>query len=193
MKLFLLLFHSFFRILTGLLIRFKDDFPFKAVHHSSHTAVQRIQIKGHTDKCRNIHHTCQNSRMGIGRTMNRYKSKDLVFIHLHCFTGVQVICHYDGRFGRIQIDVFLSLQVLYQAVGNILDICRPCLHIIIIHTCKHFREIVPCHSNCIFCVYHFCTDHVMYGIEIILILQHHLMYFKNSSTGFSNLFDSFII
>ena len=193
MKLFLLLFHSFFRICTDLLIRFKDDFTFKSVHYGSHAALKRIQIKGHTDQCRNVHHTGKNGRMGIGRSMDSYKGKNLLFIHLYCFTGTQVICHNNGRFGRIQINFFLSLQILHQSIGNILDIRGSGLHVIIIHACKHFGKIITCHSNCIFRIHHFCTDHVVYGIQIILILQHHLMYFENSSTGFSNLFDSFII
>ena len=131
--------------------------------------------------------------MGVGGSVYSYKTKDFVFVHLNRLTWRQIISHDNGRFHIVHIHRRISGQILNQTIGNISDIRRTCLHIIIVHAGKHFRKIVSGNSNSIFCIDHLITDHIADRILIILIFQHHLMYFKNRCARFSNFFDCLVV
>ena len=125
--------------------------------------------------------------------MHGDKGQYLFFIHLHGFTRAQVVCHYNGRFPEIEFISVLPAQGLDQAVGNILHIRRPCLHIIIIHSGKHFSKVFACHSHSIFRPRLLCPDYIIDGVQIIFVFQHHLMNFKNRSTSLAYFYKRLVV
>ena len=131
--------------------------------------------------------------MGIGGTMDRDKCQDLALIHLNRLAWTQVIRNDDGRLHGAEIHILLPGQVTYQAVGNILDIRRPGLHVIIIHIGEHFREVITDHCYGIFCVDLLRADHAADRIPVIVVLQHHLMNLENSGACFAHLNHGFIV
>ena len=131
--------------------------------------------------------------MRIGRSVYCYKTEDLVLVHLNSLTRRQIIRHNDRWLHIIHIHRCMTGQILNETVGNITDICRSRLHIIIIHAGKHLGKIITGHCNRILCIHHFIADHIADGILIILIFQHHLMHLKNRCAGFTNFFHCLII
>ena len=82
-----------------------------------------------------------------------YKCQKLALIHFYRFTWCQIIGNHDHRLGSQFSGTALSGQHGYHPVGNVLNICRTCLKIFIIHIRKHFSKMISGHGNCILCIY----------------------------------------
>ena len=78
--------YSGFSLCFEFFIRLKSHFSPKTIYNSSHSGLKFFEIHVHTDQCRNVHHTCKDCGMRVCRTMNCYKCKDLVLIHLYSLT-----------------------------------------------------------------------------------------------------------
>ena len=78
--------HSGFSLCFEFFIRLKSHFSPKTIYNSSHSGLKFFEIHLHTNQCRNVHHTCKDCGMRVCRTMNCYKCKDLVLIHLYSLT-----------------------------------------------------------------------------------------------------------
>ena len=152
-----------------------------------------LQLKRYTDQRRNIHHTGKNRSVRIRRAVNGDKSKDLILIHLYRFTRRQIIRNNNGRFQLTPVHLFLSGKVTDQPVRNIPDICRACLHILIIHVGKHFGKIITGNCYCILRIHFLILDQIVYGILIIFILKHHLMNLEDCRIDFSDLLHGLLI
>ena len=131
--------------------------------------------------------------MGVGGTVHRYKCQYFTFIHLHGFTGSQIVRYYNGGFHTGEIHIFLTTQNPKHPSGNIPDIGRSRLHVFIIHGGKHLGEIITGGGYRIFRIDTFVFNNVQHGLDVVFILQHHLMHFKNSGTGFPYFFQGFFI
>ena len=131
--------------------------------------------------------------MGICGTMYSYKSQDLILVHLDSLAGRKIICNNDHRLIKFHIPAVSAIEISHQTLGNILYICRTGFHIIIIHAGKHLGKVISCSSHCIFSVYLLGADDIFNRFRIILIIQHHLMDFKDRCTGFAYFFYGFIV
>ena len=80
-----------------------------------------------------------------------------------------------------------------QTLGNILDIRRTRLHVLVIHAGEHRCKIVPCRGNGKLCIDLLCRDNVADGIAVILIVQHHLMYLEDRCIVLSDFLYRFVI
>ena len=115
---------------------------------------------------RNSHGAGKNCCMGVDRTMYSYERKYFVLLQLNCLTRSQIIRQNDHR---------LICHNFTFVLG------------------KHRRKMIACHSCRILCIHLLRTDDIFYRILIILILQKHLMHFKNSGICFTYFFYSFVV
>ena len=95
---FLFLLHLFLCSRTLFFCRLCDKCSCKRIQDSGHSIFQFIQIHFCSDHCRNIHHSRKNCRMGIGRAMYSYKSKNFLLIQLHGLTRRKIICNNNRCF-----------------------------------------------------------------------------------------------
>ena len=109
-KFFLLFFFFFllFVITKSLFICIQNQFPLISIYNS-HLPFQVFR-KFHSDQGRNVHGSCQDSSMGISRSLMSNKAQHFALIQLYCFTGCQIFCHQDHRLFRVHCTLFLSLQ-----------------------------------------------------------------------------------
>ena len=83
-----------------LFIRIKSNDSLETVYNRCHSTLKSFQIHFYSDQCRNIHHTCKNRCMRIGRSVNCYKCKDLIFVHLDCLAWTEIIRYNYRRLDR---------------------------------------------------------------------------------------------
>ena len=125
--------------------------------------------------------------------MYRDKGQNLALIHLHGLTRRQIIRNDNGWLHAVPVKLLLAAQIPDQAIGDILHIRGSCLHVLIIHACKHLGEIIAGHSHSILCVHLLVLNHGLNGFLIVIVLEHHLMNLKNSRIHLADLLQSFLI
>ena len=152
-----------------------------------------MQLGARTDDGSNPQCPGQDSRMGISTAVGCDKSQDFVRIELQCFARCQIIRSYDDMIVGTEIDSFATTQFPFHTAGNIQDIGSPGLHISIIHTAEHSSKILCRMFDCGFGIEFFIPYLGHDVIDIIVIIEHHLMYFKHGSLFFAYFFYSLFI
>ena len=171
-----------------------ENFSRKAVYNGFHAVLNRLQeCIAHADDCRNIHVSCKNRRVRVGRTVCGDKRQHFIFIQRNGFTRGEVVCTNNHAFLGCGCTGDVSGQVCNDAVRNVFHICCSCLHICILHGRKHLCKVVRRHSNGIFCIDFLGFNDVGNAFVVILIFQHHHVNLENLSVGFADFFQCLFI
>ena len=131
--------------------------------------------------------------MGIRRSLSRHKCQHLGTVKLDRLARCQIIRQNDRLLHLHGLRAAAVMQNGDQTLGNIFDVRRTRLHVLIIHAGEHRRKVVPCRSNGKLCIDLLCRDNVADGIAVILIVQHHLMYLEDRRIVLSDFLYRFVI
>ena len=186
----LLLFFFCLIFFQNLRFRINIKFSAESVDHCHFPIPFFLNV--YLDQCRNIHRSCQDRSVGIGRAKLRHKPKKFTLIKLNGLAWRQIFRHDDRRLVPA-LRLSDSHQDIDHPLGNIFHVNGSRLKIFIFHRREHRRKIISRCCDGIFCIYHLCLNDTFYRIIVIIIFQHHLMYFKNLRAGFANFFERFLI
>ena len=187
------LFHLCLDAFQCSLIRINENLTGIAVYRYQLAVIFFTDVAACVDNRRNANRTRQNCRMGIYTASRSYKTLHTRFIKLHSFAGSQVVCCQNITAAAAFPAAAAITQASQHLVGNILDVGSTCTHIIIFHRRKNFCKVGCRCLYRIFGINLLCADNALYGLNIIKVLQHHLMDFKNSGIILAYIYNSLFI
>ncbi len=179
--------------LQCLRIRLHVNNALGAVHDGQLSVHTFIQRHIGADQCRNAHGPGQNRRMGIHRALYRHKGKHLVLLQLHRFRGCQILRHDDHRLVCVDALTIAAGQYPDDPLRNILHVRCTAPHILIVHGRKHLGKVVAGHRHGIFRIDLLGFNDVPGSIQIIVILQHHLVDLEDGRIGLADFLHCLVI
>ena len=137
--------------------------------------------------------TGQNRRVGIRAACRRHEAQDLIRVELQRFAGSQVVGGDDDVVVFAEIDARSAAQLLFHATRYVEDIGGAGLHVGVVHRAEHFGKLLGRPVDGRFGVEHFIADLPFDRVDIIVVVQHHLVYFKHGGLFFAYFFQGFFI
>ena len=119
----------------------------------------------------------QNGGVGGLRTLLRQKSQNFFLIQLYRLAGGQVLRCQHHRILRQSGGPFAAGENIYQPPGDILHIRGPGLHVGVLHLREHLGKLQGGLLHRPLGVFPL-LDTVPDGVQVVLILQHHLVDLK---------------
>ena len=130
----LVLFALLFEPCNGFLIGVDENLACVAVNSGKNSAFYGIEkLRSNAYDRRDIHISCKDSRVRIGRAESRYECEDFVLVELNGFARCEVVSADYHLFIGNGVRTALVRKTAYDTVGNVLDISRTSLHICIVH------------------------------------------------------------
>ena len=188
-----ILLHLRFNTFQRCFIRINENLAGVAINSYQLAVIFFTDAAAGADNRRNTDSTRQNCRMRIYTACRRHKALYTRFIKLYGFAGCQVIrCQNIAAAAAFPATACIT-QATKHFVGNILDISSTCTHIIIFHRRKNLSKVGCRCLYRIFCINLLRADNTFNGLNIIKVLQHHLVDFKNSGIIFAYIHNSLFI
>ena len=131
--------------------------------------------------------------MAVERPPAGDKAQQFALVHPHGLAGSQIICNQNDRLLLRQAAVPPSTEGICHLAGYILHIHGPRLHIGIVHGGKCRREIFSSFHNSVFCGSPPGFDNISDRLQIVLIVQHHLVDLKDGRSLPARLVQRFFI
>ena len=191
--LLLLLLLSLTEGLQGFLIRLHINHALGAVYDGQLAVHRLIQRYLRTDQRRNAHGPGQNCGMGVHRALYRHKGQHLVLLQLYGLGGCQILSQDDHRLIRMETLTGAAGQHADDTLRDVLHIRGTAPHILILHSGEHLGEVVAGHCHGILCIDLLGFDDVPGGIQVVVILQHHLMNLEDGRICLANLLYRLVI
>ena len=152
-----------------------------------------IVLKVHANKGGDVHSPGQDGGVAVGGTVASNEAQELALVQLDGFTGGQVIGHQDRGLVIHHLRIFQPRENIDHPVGDILYVCGSGLHIGIFHGSKGSGKIFTCGRGGVFRRGPLGINDALHSIQIILVLQHHLVDFEDGGVVLAHLVQSLFI
>ena len=160
-------------------IRIHKDLAGVAVNSHQLAVIFLANAAARADNRRNAYRACENRRVRVHAAGRRHKALHTRLIQLHRFAGSKVVSRQNIAALAALPAAAAVAQAIEHLARNILDIRSTRTHIIILHRGKNLSKVSRRRLHCILCIDMLRADNSFNGLDIIKILQHHLMNLKN--------------
>ena len=131
--------------------------------------------------------------MAVARTAGGDKAQNLGLVQLYGLRRSQIVRCQNNRNIGINAACDNTAQDADDTGGDVLDVRRTRLHIGVIHGCEHLCKLLRNLRNRIFRVDALAFDHIIDAVDVIQIIQHHLMRLKQRSAFLADLSNCLVI
>ena len=131
--------------------------------------------------------------MAVGAAQMGHKAQQLALVELNRLGRSKVLRDDDKGFVALGNACVGACEDIHNAGGNILDVGGACLHIFVVHGREGFGKVLTCRLDGILGGFALRVDDFSDGIEVVVIVQHHHVDFKNRSVVLACLYDSLVV
>ncbi len=179
---FLFLLHGSHRFVIGVDV----DRTRRTVDDGRHVVDVIVELCARADDGGNAQRAGQDCRMRIRAASRGYETENLIRIELQRFAGSQVVSSNDDVVIVAEIDARAATELLFDTTGNIQDISGTSLHISVFHGTEHFGKFLGRLVDSRFSIHFFIADFRFDAFDVIVVIEHHLMDFKDSRLFFTD-------
>ena len=152
-----------------------------------------VSLKIHADQGGDVHGAGQNGGVAVGRAIPGDEAQQLGLVQLHGLAGGQVVGHQDNGVVAQQVGLGAAGENIHHPLRNVLHVGGTGLHIGVVHGGKGGGEILAGDGGGILSGGALGLDDVLDGLQIILVLQHHLVDFKDGGVFLTHLVQRLLI
>ena len=150
-------------------------------------------IEVHTNQGGNVHSAGQDCRVAVAGAVAGNKAQQFALIKLDGFAGGKIVSHQNSGLIILNASIALTSKDIDHPPGNVFDIRCPGLHIGIFHSGKCGGKVLAGSFGGIFGSDTLRVDHALDGIQIVLVLQHHLVNLEDGGVVLAHFLQSFLI
>ena len=150
-------------------------------------------LKFHADEGGNVHGPGQNGGVAVGGAVAGDDAQQFALVQLDRLAGGQIIGHQDDRLIHLHAGGALAGQDIYHPSGDVPDVGGPGLHILVVHGGEGGGKVFSgCGDGGLRCDV-LGIQNALNGVQIVLVLQHHLVHFKDGRVVLADLFQRLLV
>ena len=162
-----------------------------AVQHRQFAVPVVLEIHAHQG--RNIHGPGQDGSVAVGRTVPGDEAQELTFVQLDRLAGGQIVRHQNGGLVIHHLRVPHAKEHVDHPAGDVLHIGGPGPHILVLHGREGGGKVFPGGGHGVFRSGPLGFDDPLHRVQIVLVVQHHLVDFENGGVVLPHLVQSLVV
>ena len=131
--------------------------------------------------------------MAVGGAVPGDEAQQLALIQLHRLAGGEVVSHQDGGLVVLHGGVPRAGEDVYHPARDVLHVGGPGPHILVVHSGEGGGEILAGGLGGVLGGGPLGVDDALDGLQIVVVVQHHLMDLKDGGVVLAHLVQSLVV